>query len=109
MFNTIKKIASKIWQYLSLIDDIAVDFLTDLKSLRYQLVIWAFVVNFIVLYLIFLGKADYKLAAVSIALLTAVYGFFFVSKHNEAVMNAAAPTSVNDEAPVDERDPDKIP
>lgn len=106
MFNAIRKIAAKIWQYLSLVDDIAVDFLTDLKSLRYQLVIWAFVLNFIVLYLIFLGKADYKLAAVSIALLTAVYAFFFASKHNEAVMNNNMPASEED--PKTERDPDEI-
>ncbi len=101
-------IFEKIKQYLGLIDDVVVDFLTDIKSLRYQLVIWAFILNGVVLYLIFLNKADYKLAAVSIALLTAVYAFFFASKHNEAVMRNNSPISVDDEPPVDERDPDKI-
>ncbi len=98
----------KIKQYMGLIDDILVDWLTDMKSQRQQLIIWAFIMNFAVLYLVYLGKADYKLAAVSIGLLTVVYGFFFVSKHNEAVMKNNTPISVDDEPPADDRDPDKI-
>jgi len=81
MFTKIKEVIKK---YFGLIDDIAVDFLTDLKSLRYQLIIWAYALNGFVLYLIYLGKADYKLAGISIALLTAVYTFFFASRHVQA-------------------------
>lgn len=101
-------IFAKIKQYLGLIDDILVDYLADLKSQRQQLIIWAFIMNFVVLYLVYLGKADYKLAATSIGLLTVVYGFFFVSKHNEAVMKNNNPVSVDDEPPADDRDPDKV-
>ena len=96
----------KIKQYVSLLDDIVVDFLTDIKSLRYQLVFWAFVLNGYVLHLIEMGKADYKLAAVSIALLTAVYAFFFAAKHNEAVMNNAK--KAEDDEPKVERDPEDL-
>jgi len=106
MFNFIYL---KIKQYLGLFDDIIVDTLTDLKSLRYQLVIWAFVLNFYVLYLISEGKADYKLATVSIALLTAVYAFFFHSKNKQAVLESeAAPTEVSGDPDVSDKDPDNI-
>lgn len=101
-------IFEKIKEYLGLIDDIIVDLMTDMKSQRQQLIIWAFVLNFAVLYLVYLGKADYKLSGVCIGLLTVVYGFFFVSKHNESVMKNNNPVSVDDEPPADDRDPDKI-
>ena len=97
MFNLIKK-------YLSLTDDIVTDFLSDLKSLRYQLIIWAYAFNIYILKLIYDGKADYKLAVAGIGLLTLVYGMYFQSKQHQAVMEAnKAPE--NDDVAVD-RDPD---
>ena len=105
----LEKIGEKIIQYFGLLDDIVVDTLTDLKSLRYQLVIWAFVLNFVVLYLVYLGKSDYKLAAVSMALLTAVYAFFFHSKNKEAEMNSnSAPVEVLGDPDLSDKDPDNI-
>ena len=86
MLKTLKK-------YIGLLDAIVVDFLTDLKSLRYQLIIWAYIFNFVILYLVFIGKADYKLSGIGIALLTAVYTFFFASKHNEAMLKNQAQQS----------------
>jgi len=73
-----------------LVDDIVIDTLVDLKSLRYQLIIWAFILNFATLYLVYIGKADYKLAAVAMGLLTAVYAFFFHSKSRQAEIEAAS-------------------
>jgi hypothetical protein len=106
-FPFFKKVFRKLGQYISLLDDIIVDTLTDFKSLRYQLVIWAYILNFSVLGLVYLGKADYKLAGVSIALLTAVYHFFFKSKEKQALLeNAVSETDA--EPPVDDRDPDKL-
>jgi len=101
-------IVDKIKEYFGLLDDIAVDFLKDIKSLRYQLVLWAFVLNGYVLYLIQTGKADYKLAAVSIALLTAVYAFFFTSKSKQAEIERADLSSSIGEDPMTERDPDAL-
>ena len=75
-----------IKKYAKLVDDVFVDFLTDLKSLRYQLVIWAFILNFYVLNLVKDGKADYKLAGITVGLLTIVYTLYFASKHQENVM-----------------------
>ena len=71
-------------KYLSLIDDVITDFLKDMKSLRVWLIIWAYVFNFIILYLVYAGKADYKLSGIGIALLTAVYTYMFASKHAQA-------------------------
>jgi hypothetical protein len=77
MENLIKK-------YLSLIDDIIVDFLSDIKSLRYQLVLAAFALN---IYLFQRGAvASVQLAA--IGLLTLVYGLYFQSKKHQAEMEA---------------------
>ncbi len=79
LWNILKK-------YSKLIDDIIVDVLKDLKSLRYQLVVWAFILNFYVLNLVKDGKADYKLAGVTIGLLTIVYTLYFASRHSQATM-----------------------
>jgi len=76
--------------YFKLINDIICDFLTDIKSLRYQLILLAYAFNAVILYLIYLGKADYKLSAVAIALLTVVYGLYFQSKHHQAEAEAEA-------------------
>jgi hypothetical protein len=83
MFEELRKVIKK---YSKLVDDIFVDFLQDMKSLRYQLVIWAFILNFYVLTLVADGKADYKLAGITVGLLTIVYTLYFASKHNEAHM-----------------------
>lgn len=97
----------KIKEYAGLFNDIIVDFLTDIKSLRYQLILWAYAFNFYILKMISEGKADYKLAMASIGLLTIVYGMYFQSKAKQAEMENNV-TSVNDEPLVNERDPDKI-
>ncbi len=74
-------------RYAKLIDDIAVDCLRDLKSLRVWLVLWAYIFNGAILYLVGFKGVDYKLAGIGIALLTACYTYFFASKHQEAKMN----------------------
>lgn len=76
MFPTFQK-------YLKLVDDIITDFLGDLKSLRVWLILWSYIFNIIILYLVYMGKADYKLSGVGIGLLTIVYTYFFASKHAE--------------------------
>lgn len=93
-----------IRKYLSLIDDIITDFLGDLKSLRYQLIIWAFVFNFYILKIIIDGKANYKLAVAGIGLLSLVYGMYFQSKKHEAEINAKQ--EPEDDEPAVERDPE---
>ncbi len=91
-------------KYLNLIDDIVTDFLTDIKSLRYQLILWAFGFNLYILNLISQNKADYKLAVAGIGLLTLVYGMYFQSKKHQAEMEAKQ-TAEEDEPSV-ERDPE---
>ena len=109
MFNTIKRIANKVVMYLGLVDDIVIDFLMDIKSLRYQLILWAYIFNGFVMYLIYEGKADYKLATASIALLTLVYGMYFHSKKAEAELNAKATSLGSGDPENTEKDPDNIP
>ena len=106
MLNTIKKIASKIWQYLSLIDDVIVDFLGDLKSLRYWLVIMAWVFNFYIAYAVIHSGLDWKALSISGGFLTIVYTFWFASKHNEAALQATI--SATEDDPKSERDPDEL-
>jgi len=72
-----KFIGAVIKKYISLFDDIFVDFLSDIKSLRYQLILWAFVYNF---YIVAKSPDNIKFG---IALLTAVYAFYFYSKDRE--------------------------
>jgi len=67
-------------KYLKLLDDIIVDFLTDCKSLRYQLIILALCLN---IYFFKHGASD-GVMITSLALLTAVYAFFFASKAKQA-------------------------
>jgi len=72
-----KFIWNQITKYISLVDDILVDFLSDIKSLRYQLIIWAFTFNIL---LILKSPENIKWG---IGLLTAVYAFYFYSKDRE--------------------------
>jgi hypothetical protein len=105
----LKSLWNKVKQYVGLVDDILIDTLTDLKSLRYQLVLWAFILNFCTLYLVFLGKADYKLAGVSFGLLTAVYAFFFHSKNKQAEIEAnSEPVEASGDPDSNDKDPDSI-
>jgi len=69
-------------KYAKLLDDIVVDFLKDIKSLRYQLVLAAFAFN---VYL-FSHSATPGVQMTAIGLLTAVYTMYFASKHNQAQM-----------------------
>jgi len=69
-------------KYAKLIDDIIVDFLTDIKSLRYQLVLAGFALNIY----FFKHGADTKIMLASVGLLTAIYAMYFASKHHQAVM-----------------------
>jgi hypothetical protein len=104
IINLVKKIFSKLLVYLSLIDDVIVDFLGDLKSLRYWLVIMAWIFNFYIAYAVINNGLDWKALTVSGGFLTIVYTFWFSSKHNEAMMNSQLPISEDD--PKIPRDPD---
>jgi hypothetical protein len=98
MFNLIKK-------YFGLIDDIATDFLTDIKSLRYQLVLAAFAFNIYLLN----NNAAPSVQMTAIGLLSAVYGMYFYSKHKQAEMEANSQPSIGDGDPgMTDRDPDNI-
>lgn len=79
-------------KYLRLIDDIIIDFLTDIKSLRYQLVLGAFA---LVVYL-FKHGADVLVQTTSLGLLTLVYGLYFQSKKHQAEMEAQKAPEVDD-------------
>ncbi len=76
-------------RYLQLLEDILIDCLKDLKSLRVWLILWAYIFNGVILYLVYLNKADYKLSGIGIGLLTIVYTFFFASKNSQAKMEAS--------------------
>jgi hypothetical protein len=102
--NTVKMIFAKLLVYLSLIDDIIVDFLGDLKSLRYWLVIMAWIFNFYIAYAVIHNGLDWKALTVSGGFLTIVYTFWFTSKHNEAMLASQLPASEDD--PKVDRDPD---
>ncbi len=78
-----------------LLDDILNDFLVDLKSLRYQLILAGYAFN------VFIAKYHPEALVWSIGLLTAIYGLYFVSKHNQAVMENTKIISPT-------RDPDDI-
>ena len=95
-------------KFSEIIEKIAKDLLTDLSSLRVWLIIAAYAFNGVVLYLVGWKGVDYKLAGISIGLLTAVYMFYFASKHTEAVIASNATTAVDDEPPADDRDPEKV-
>ena len=95
-------------QYKEIIEKITKDLLTDLASLRVWLILAAYAFNGVVLYMVGWRGVDYKLAGISVGLLTAVYMFFFASKHTEAVINSNAVSTVDDEPPADDRDPDKV-
>ncbi len=69
-------------KYIKLIDDIIVDFLKDLKSLRYQLILMAYIFNFYIL------KHHPESISWSIGLLTAVYAFYYTSKYHQAIMES---------------------
>ena len=81
-----------------LINDVLNDFLGDLKSLRFQLIIMAYVFNF---YLIKHSPDNLKWG---IGLLTAVYGFYFISKFQQY----SNPTATNAEPINSNRNPDEI-
>lgn len=83
-----------------LIDNIIDDFLGDVKSLRYQLIIMAFIFNF---YLFIHSASDIVMCA-AIGLLTAVFAFFFASKSKQAEMENTI-INTNTDPPVD-RTPD---
>lgn len=92
MFTKIKELIKK---YFSLVDDIVVDFLTDIKSLRYQLVLAGFAFN---IYL-FVHGASVNVMLAAIGLLTAVYTMYFASKHHQAQMeNQTKKNSVDSES-----------
>lgn len=96
---------NKVKQYLGLADDILVDFLSDIKSLRYQLVLAGFAFN---VYL-FSHGADKTVMLGAIGLLTSVYAMYFYSKHKQAQMESnAAPTEVDGDPDSVNRDPDNI-
>ena len=94
--------------YIQILEKITKDILTDLSSLRVWLIILGFIFNGSVLWLVAFHGMDYKVAISAIALLTCIYGFFFASKHTEAIINSNAVSTVDDEPPADDRDPSKI-
>lgn len=81
-------------KYLKLIDAIIVDFLTDIKSLRYQLVLAGFAFN---VYLFTHGASGNVMLA-AIGLLTAIYAFFFASKHHQAQLENRGKQASDEEA-----------
>ena len=89
-----------IEKYLSLIDDIFTDFLGDIKSLRYQLVLGAFAFN---IYL-FTHGADVKVQMAALGLLSIVYGLYFQSKKHQAELESKQSDSDTDITV--ERDPE---
>jgi len=95
-------------EFKEIVEKIAKDLLTDLSSLRVWLILAAYAFNGFVLYLVGWHGVDYKLAGISIGLLTAVYMFFFASKSSEAAMKSNAVQNVDDEPPSDDRDPEKV-
>jgi hypothetical protein len=87
-------------KYVILLDDILVDFLKDIKSLRYQLVLGAFGLN---LYL-FNNNAPASVMITALGLLTLVYGLYFQSKRHQAELEAKQ--AAEDMDPSTERNPD---
>ena len=92
-------IVDKIKEYFGLLDDIAVDFLKDIKSLRYQLILLVFAFN---VYIIIKTPENIKFG---IGLLTAVYAFYFASKHFEHHSKAETIESLD---PPTRLDPDDL-
>jgi hypothetical protein len=88
-------------KYLSLLDDLFTSLLTDIASLRYQLVLAAFGFN---VYL-FENKAEASVQLASIGLLTCVYGLYFSSKKHQAEMEAVQKGETDDIKNTD-RNPD---
>ncbi len=70
-------------KYVKLIDDIIVDFLKDIKSLRYQLILGGYFFN---VYL-FRHNASSAVQMAAIGLLTSVYGMYFISKYHQAILS----------------------
>lgn len=88
---------SWIKKKLSLIDDIIVDQLRDLKSLRYLLVLGGFALNIWIIKQIVCCGLHYSISIAAIGLLTAVYTMYFASKHNQAQMENKRGTSASEE------------
>ncbi len=88
-------------KYLSLIDDIIIDFLKDIKSLRYQLVLGAFG---LVIFL-FNHNASNEVLITAIGLLTLVYGMYFQSKKHQAELEAKK--VAEEDEPAVARDPEE--
>ena len=95
-----KFIWRKVVEYGSGIDNLAQDFMGDLKSFRVQLVYAAYAFN---AYIIYKSPEQLKYG---IALLTVVYGFYFASK----VIEHKVPNADNESSgePNTDRDPDSI-
>jgi phosphate starvation-inducible membrane PsiE len=87
-------------KYLSLIDAIFTDFLSDIKSLRYQLILAAFAFN---VYLFQHGAATSVLIS-AIGLLTLVFGMYFQSKRHQSEMESKQ--APEEDEPAVERDPE---
>jgi hypothetical protein len=73
-------------KYLKLINDIIIDQLVDLKSLRYLLVIAGFVFNIWIINLVAFHNLHYSIAITSIGLLSLIFTYFFASKNKQAEM-----------------------
>lgn len=87
-------------KYLSLIDDIIVDFLGDIKSLRYQLILAGFAFNI----WLFKHDAPASVMLASIGLLTLIFGMYFQSKKQQAELEAKQTSEDGD--PKIERNPE---
>jgi hypothetical protein len=97
MFNLIKK-------YFSLIDDLIVDFLGDLKSFRVQLIYMSYVFNLIVLWAVIFHSLDWKALTISFGTQSVIYAFYFSSKKNQAIIENSLPVSSDE--PQTDRNPD---
>ena len=84
---------------VKLMDDIIVDQLKDLKSLRYLLVLAGFAFNIWVITQVVCCQLHYSVSIASIGLLTAIYTMYFASKHNQAQLEHKGQSSQAEEEP----------
>jgi len=93
-------------KYVTILDKILTDLLTDLSSLRVWLIFFGFIFNIYVLWLVAFYNVHYSVSIASVALLTAIYTFFFASKNKQAEIENGI--SVISQDPPTTKDPDGV-
>ena len=76
--------------YKQIIEKVVKDVLLDFASFRVVLVYWALFLNLLMMYLVAFKGVNYLAFVCSFGALTIVYGFFFASKNNQAVLASKA-------------------